>query len=72
MHAELLCDVLLTAGAEQDLDDRMGCVAVNKTPAKVDALHDKFLATAQTLATAPQRSRPRMQGGRARRDAWAR
>ena len=69
MNAELLCDVLLKAGAEQDLDDRVGCVAVNETPAKAGALHDKFLAAAQTLATAPQRSRPRMQGGRARRDA---
>ena len=72
MNAELLCDVLLTAGAEQDLNDRVGCVAVNKTPAKADALHDKFLAVAQPLATTPQRQPARQQDGRARRDAWAR
>ena len=55
MSRTLLYEVLLTAGAEQDLDDLVGYVAVNDTPAKADALLDKILATAQTLATAPQR-----------------
>ena len=54
MNAELLYEVLLTAVAEQDLDDLVGYVAVNDTPAKAGALLDKILATAQTLATAPQ------------------
>ena len=55
MNAELLCEVLLTAGAEQDLDDLVGFVTANDTSAKADALLDKILATAQSLATAPQR-----------------
>jgi toxin ParE1/3/4 len=55
MNAELLYEVLLTAGAEQDLDDLVGFVAVNDTPAKADALLDKILAAEQTLAMAPQR-----------------
>ena len=55
MNADLLHEVRLTAGAEQDLDDLVGYVSVNDTPAKADALLDKILATAQTLATAPQR-----------------
>jgi toxin ParE1/3/4 len=55
MNAELVYEVLLTAGAEQDLDELVGCVAVNDTPAKANALLDKILASAQTLATAPQR-----------------
>ena len=55
MNADLHYAVLLTAGAEQDLDDIVGYVAVNDSPAKADALLDKLLATAQTLATAPQR-----------------
>jgi len=42
MNAELLYEVLLTAGAEQDLDDLVGYVAVNDTPAKaVGHLHKR-------------------------------
>lgn len=55
MSADLHYEVMLTAGAEQDLDDIVGYVAVNDSPARADVLLDKLLATAQTLATAPQR-----------------
>jgi toxin ParE1/3/4 len=55
MNAKLRYEVRLTAGAEQDLDDLLDYVAARDTPAKADALLDKILATAQTLATAPQR-----------------
>ena len=49
------CCLLLAAGAEQDLDEIVGFVAVNDPPARADVLLDKLLASAQTLATAPQR-----------------
>ena len=47
--------VELTAGAEQDLDEIIAFVATDDTPGKASALLDRLLATAETLATAPQR-----------------
>lgn len=47
--------VELTAGAEQDLDEIVVFVATNDAPGKAGALLDRLLATAETLATAPQR-----------------
>ena len=47
--------VELTAGAEQDMDEIIAFVATNDTPGRASALLDRLLATAETLATAPQR-----------------
>jgi toxin ParE1/3/4 len=47
--------VEFTEGAEQDLDEIVAFVATNDSPAKASALLDRLLATAATLATAPQR-----------------
>ena len=47
--------VELTAGAEQDMDEIIAFVATSDTPGKASALLDRLLATAETLATAPQR-----------------
>ncbi len=47
--------VELTAGAEQDLAEIVSFVATNDSFRKADALLDRLLATAETLATAPQR-----------------
>ena len=47
--------VELTAGAEQDLEDIVAFVATNDSPGKANALLDRLLATAETLATTPQR-----------------
>ena len=53
------CCLLLAAGTEPGLDDIGGFVAVTDSPARADVLLDKLLdkllASAQTLATAPQR-----------------
>jgi toxin ParE1/3/4 len=55
MSAATRYAVELTAGAEQDLDEIVAFVAHNDSPARADALLTRLLATAQTLATAPQR-----------------
>ena len=55
MNAARRYAVELTAGAEQDLDEIIAFVATNDTPGRASALLDRLLATAETLATAPQR-----------------
>ena len=47
--------VELTAGAEQDLDEIVSFVATNDSAAKANALLVRLLASADSLATAPQR-----------------
>lgn len=47
--------VELTAGAEQDLHDVVAFVATNDSPGRASALLDRLLATADTVASAPER-----------------
>ena len=47
--------VELTAGAEQDLHDVVAFVATNDAPGRASTLLDHLLATAETLASAPER-----------------
>ena len=47
--------VELTAGAEQDQDAIVAFVATNDSPGRASALLDRLLATAETLASAPER-----------------
>lgn len=52
--------VLLTAGAESDLDDLHSHVAEHDSPDRADYLLDRLMAVAESLATFPERgSHPR-------------
>ena len=47
--------VLLTAGAESDLNDLHGYIAEHDSPQNADYVLDKFLEVAESLATFPER-----------------
>jgi len=47
--------VSLTSGAEQDLDDIIGFVAVSDSPGKAAVLLDRIVEKCETLAVAPER-----------------
>jgi toxin ParE1/3/4 len=52
--------VLLTAGAESDLDDLHSYVAGRDSPDRADYMLDRLMAVAESLATFPERgSHPR-------------
>ena len=55
MNSDRRYAVELTDGAEHDLDEIVAFVATNDSPGKAHALLERLLATAETLATAPQR-----------------
>lgn len=47
--------VLLTAGAQRDLTDIHGYIAEHDAPERADYVLDRLMATAENLATHPQR-----------------
>ena len=47
--------VLLTAGAEQDLEDIHGYIAENESPARAERLLDRLLSLSAGLADHPER-----------------
>ena len=49
------CKVLLTAGAESDLNDLHGYIAEHDSPQNADYVLDKLLEVAESLATFPER-----------------
>jgi toxin ParE1/3/4 len=48
-------EVLLTAGAEQDLEDIYDCIAESDSPAKADYVLTRLLEAANRLAAFPNR-----------------
>ena len=49
------CKVLLTAGAESDLNDLHGYIAEHDSPQNAGYVLDKLLEVAESLATFPER-----------------
>lgn len=49
------CKVLLTAGAESDLEDLYAYIAKHDSPKSADTVLDKLIAVAESLAEFPER-----------------
>jgi toxin ParE1/3/4 len=48
-------EVLLTGGAEHDLEQLYDCVSENDSPANADRLLDRLMKVVESLATLPER-----------------